>query len=215
MSVREQIILIGSGGHCRSVIDVIEAQGEYVIAGIVDRPENVGKKIFGYPVLATDEDIEKLLTQFQNYTIAIGHIKSNGLRKKLFERIKKSGGKFPVVQSPLAHVSTHSQIGEGTVVFHQAVINAGAVIGVNCIVNTASVVEHDVTVGDHCHIAPKAIINGNCSIGTDCFIGSNAVLIQGININEGAMISAGAVVIGDVPASVMMAGNPATERKKL
>ncbi|MEK6658639.1 MAG: acetyltransferase, partial [Campylobacterota bacterium] len=31
---REKIILIGGGGHCKSVIDVIEMQNRYEIMGI-------------------------------------------------------------------------------------------------------------------------------------------------------------------------------------
>jgi hypothetical protein len=30
----DDIVLIGGGGHCKSVIDVIEQQGEYKIVGI-------------------------------------------------------------------------------------------------------------------------------------------------------------------------------------
>jgi len=38
----KEIILIGGGGHCRSVIDVIEQEGRFKIVGIVDRPELLG-----------------------------------------------------------------------------------------------------------------------------------------------------------------------------
>jgi len=33
----EDIILIGGGGHCRSVIDVIESENKFLIRGIVDQ----------------------------------------------------------------------------------------------------------------------------------------------------------------------------------
>lgn len=33
---KEKIILIGVGGHCKSVIDVIEAENKFDIAGIID-----------------------------------------------------------------------------------------------------------------------------------------------------------------------------------
>lgn len=53
--MKEKIILIGGGGHCKSCIDVIEQQGEYQIAGIVDMPKNLYQKVVGYEVIATDE----------------------------------------------------------------------------------------------------------------------------------------------------------------
>ena len=33
----KEIILIGGGGHCKSVIDVIEQENRFTIAGIIDK----------------------------------------------------------------------------------------------------------------------------------------------------------------------------------
>ena len=51
-----EIILIGGGGHCKSVIDVIEQQKKFKIAGIVDKPKLFGSKILGYSVIGNDFD---------------------------------------------------------------------------------------------------------------------------------------------------------------
>lgn len=40
-------------------------------------------------------------------------------------------------------------------------------------------------------------------------IGSNATILCGVTIGEGALVGAGAVVTKDVPAGVVVAGNPA------
>ena len=53
-----KIILIGGGGHCKSVIDVVEREARFEIAGIVDKPEFLGTKILGYPVIGNDTDLE-------------------------------------------------------------------------------------------------------------------------------------------------------------
>lgn len=37
--MKQDIILLGAGGHCRSCIDVIEQEGRFRIAGIVDKAE--------------------------------------------------------------------------------------------------------------------------------------------------------------------------------
>ncbi len=37
--MKEKIVLIGGGGHCRSAIDVIELTNKYEIIGIVDIKE--------------------------------------------------------------------------------------------------------------------------------------------------------------------------------
>lgn len=45
--MREKITLIGGGGRCRSCIDVIEQEGKYQVAGIVDLPEKQGQSVLG------------------------------------------------------------------------------------------------------------------------------------------------------------------------
>ena len=63
----KKILLIGGGGHCKSCIDVIEQDGTYEIAGIIDVEEKVGENILGYPIIGTDNDLEKLSTEFDNF----------------------------------------------------------------------------------------------------------------------------------------------------
>src|SRR5687768_3546413 len=102
--MKEQIILVGGGGHCRSVIDVIEEGNSYEIAGIVDIPEKVGSLVSNYRIFATDEDFPDLASRYKNFCITIGHLKSNKARRIAFETLKKLGVNFPVVKSPNAYV---------------------------------------------------------------------------------------------------------------
>tara|TARA_B100000795_G_scaffold218808_1_gene172986 strand:+ start:1469 stop:1654 length:186 start_codon:yes stop_codon:yes gene_type:complete len=53
----KKIILIGGGGHCKSVIDVIEQEKKYKISGIVDKSKSLGAKILGYKVIGNDLDL--------------------------------------------------------------------------------------------------------------------------------------------------------------
>ncbi|MCK4829405.1 acetyltransferase, partial [bacterium] len=169
------IILVGGGGHCKSCIDVIEQAGTFQIAGIVDVPGKLRQKILGYEIIAIDDDLPQLVNEYENFLITIGQIKSPIKRISLFEKTKKLGGKFPVIISPLAYVSKHAKIEEGTIVMHHTLVNAGATIGKNCIINTRALIEHDACIGDHCHIATASVINGGAKIGQGTFFGSNAV----------------------------------------
>lgn len=51
-------------------------------------------------------------------------------------------------------------------------------------------------------------------IGKNAFIGINAIVTPGIHVGEGSIVAAGAVVTKDVPAFTLVAGVPATVRKK-
>jgi sugar O-acyltransferase (sialic acid O-acetyltransferase NeuD family) len=194
----EEILLVGGGGHCRSCIDVIEMENKYHIAGIIEVAEEVNQSVLGYPIIGTDDDLQKLVKKYQIFFITIGQIESANVRIEKFAYLKKLGASFPVIISPLAHVSKHSAIGEGTIIMHNVVVNAGAQIGRNCIINTGSIIEHDVVIGDHCHISTGAVVNGGTKIGTKTFLGSNSATKQNIEIGEGAFVKSGVTLSVDI-----------------
>jgi sugar O-acyltransferase (sialic acid O-acetyltransferase NeuD family) len=212
--MKNTIVLVGGGGHCRSVIDAIEEQGLFQIAGIVDTPDKIGTQVLGYSIFACDDNIPRLVKEYSNFCITIGHIKTNELRKNLYIKLKKLGAKFPVIKSPHAYVSKSAIIKEGTVILHKSVINAKAILGECCIANTACIIEHDVIIKDHCHIGPGAIVNGGCLVEDNCFVASNSVLLPGVSIRQNSLIAAGSVIISDVGENSMYAGNPAILKKK-
>lgn len=175
---KPQILLIGGGGHCRSCIDIIEQQNQFTIAGIIDLPEKQRQKILGYPVIGTDDDLPHLAAEYKHFLITLGQVKTPDMRIALFDKIKSLGGTFPVIVSPLAYVSKHATVDEGTIVMHKALVNVGATIGKNCIINTKSLVEHDAIIEDHCHISTGAIVNGGAKIANGTFVGSSAVSVE-------------------------------------
>jgi len=73
--VKEEIVLIGGGGHSRSCIDVIETHGLFHISGIVDKAERVGQTVLGYPIIGVDTELKDLVKRFRNFLITIGQIK--------------------------------------------------------------------------------------------------------------------------------------------
>ncbi len=210
--MREKLILIGGGGHCKSCIDVIQAEDRFDIAGIVESAGYqlpvIGYQLLGYPVIGTDDDLEKLIPKYRNALITVGQIQHPGIRMKLFTRIVELGGQFPVIISPNAYVSKTAMIGAGTIVMHHAVVNTEAVIGMNCILNTGALAEHESSVGDHCHISTYAILNGQCHVGNRTFIGSRAVLSNNIEVADDIVVSAGSVVLRSLENQGTYIGHP-------
>ena len=192
MNAKSQILLIGGGGHCKSVIDVIEQEDRFVIAGIIDKKELVGLKVLGYEIIGCDDDLKDLRHHYKYALITLGQLKSPDIRIKLFEMLKASGYELPFVVSPLAYVSKHAKIGAGTVIMHHALINANVTIGQNCIINTKALIEHDASIEDDCHISTGAIVNGGVHVEAGTFYGSNATCKEYIHVN--GFIKAGSVV---------------------
>ena len=204
---QKNLILIGGGGHCKSVIDVAESAG-YNILGILDMPEDIGKSVLDYKIIGTDDDIPQFVDKAE-FIITVGFIKNPDIRMRIFDKVREAGGKLATVISSTAHVSRYASIGEGTVVMHQAVVNAGAKIGENCIINTFCNIEHDAVIGDQCHISTGAMVNGDCKVGKLCFIGSQSVLANGISICDDVIVGAGSLIRKNILKPGIYSGNPA------
>lgn len=213
MLSKPKIILVGGGGHCKSCIEVIESEGKYIIMGILDVAQNVGKNILGYPMIGTDDVIPSMVNKKYSFLVTVGLIKNAETRIRIYNDLRLLNANLPVIISPTGIVSKHTTLFEGTIVMHQAVINAGSTIGTNCIINTKSLIEHDSVVGANTHISTNTIVNGECKIGENCFIGSGVVINQGVTIANEVIIGSGAVVTKNIEESGTYVGVPAKRFK--
>jgi len=194
--VKKKLILLGGGGHCKSCIDVIEQAGLHEIVGIIDQQEQLGELILGYKVIGTDEEIESLANKGNEFLVTVGQIKTAKIRERLFNQLREYNAKIATIISPRAYVSQYAEIGEGSIIMHDTLINADASIGKNCIINTKALIEHDAIIGDHCHISTAAIINGGVDIKQGTFFGSNATSREYVASLEVDFIKAGTVYKG-------------------
>lgn len=193
----ENIILVGFGGHARSVADAIENSGKYHIIGYTDFKESYPD--FGYQYLGTDERLTEIYTSgTHNAVIALGQIGRNNIRQQLYERLKNIGYALPIIIDPTAILAQHVIIEEGTFIGKGAILNSNVHIGKMCIINTGVLCEHDNVIGDFCHLAVRTVCGGMVTIGNNSFIGANTTIIQGINIGHDAIVGAGSIVLHDI-----------------
>lgn len=200
------LLLIGAGGHAAACIDVIESNGNFSIVGLVGLPSEIGSKKLGYEVIGSDKDLIALGEKYSNCLITLGQTDTPELRINLFNKAKKVGFAFPVIISSRSYLSPHARVGEGTILMHDSLVNAGAVIGRNCIINTKALIEHDSKIGDNCHVSTGAIVNGSVEIADSVFIGSSSTIRNGLNIGSGAVIGMGSTVLSDLDANTTYLG---------
>ena len=205
----KDIILIGAGGHCMSVIESLENSGGYHILGISDLEDKIGNELLGYEVLWTDQELASLVNESMGFLITIGHIKTLAHRIRLFEYLRSINAVVYKHIDVDAIISSHAVIGDGTVVLRKAFVNAGVVIGENCILNSGVIIEHGSFIGNHVNVSIGAIINGNCTIGNGCFIGSGVIISDKVSICANVLIGAGSVVLRDITRPGIYKGHPA------
>lgn len=192
--MKNNIIVIGAGGHAKVCIDLIKSSTNFRIKHVIGLQKESGKKILGIKIIGNKKDFKELLKTSRHAIIAFGQIKSYKKRKEYFIKLKKYGFKIPKIISKNAILSKYSTVDEGTVVMNGSVINANVNIGKNCIINSRSLIEHDCKIGDNVHISTGAIINGGVKIGSGTFVGSGAIIIQNVKIDENCIVGAGAIV---------------------
>lgn len=206
--MKDKICVVGSGGHCRSVIVLLELNG-LKICGIFDDSYWVRAKEFisGYRLCG------KINTAFlikdSKIVLAVGDNKARAKFFNLFyNRLLKEN-----LLHPEARIEQMARLGVGNQIFAKAYVNSEAVIGNNNILNTGCIVEHETKIGNSNHISIGAILCGRVSIADRCFIGAGAVVIDKIKVCSDVIIGANSVVIEDIKEPGVYAGNPARKTR--
>ncbi len=214
LNFQNRILLIGSGGHCHSVMDTLQHNMQYDRIGVIAKDEDIFKnlmndRILSDYVIGTDADLPRLFQEgWNNAFVTLGSIGNPVGRKKIASVLKDIGFQLPPIIDSTAVVSEMVNIGSGVFVGKKAVINIGCNVGDCAIVNTGAIIEHDCNIGAFAHISPGTVICGQVTVGNDSHIGAGTIVRQGIRIGENALIGAGSVVVRDIPDNVKAYGNP-------
>lgn len=201
-----KLILIGGGGHCRSVADSVDAKA-YSDIVIVDHHLVTGSIICGYRVVGGDDILGDLYdADYKEAFISVGSLKDTTARRRIYDRAMPIGFSFPSILDQSVAVAVDVSIGYGIFVGKNAVINAGSRISDFVIINTGAIVEHDCIIGKFTHISVGAVVCGGCKVANDVFIGANATVIQEVKIGANSVIGAGSTVLADVPENTVVTG---------
>ena len=204
------ILIVGSSGHARVIVDIIERSGSHEILGLIDDTKPTGTIEIGYAILGGVADLPKIAGERnpRGYLIAIG---DNWNRGAVAAKIEQLTPALPAISAvhPGAHVARSACIGAGTVVMAGAVVNSGARIGGHCIINTRCSVDHDSKLGDFASIAPGATLAGNVGVGAYSAICMHACVAEKVSVGAHTVVGAGSVVLADLPDEVIAYGTPA------
>jgi sugar O-acyltransferase (sialic acid O-acetyltransferase NeuD family) len=207
-----KILLIGGGGHCRSVLDSLLESKQYSEIGIIDKKENIGQETMGVRYIGTDDNLQDLFQNgFSSAFVSLGSIGDPSVRIRLYKKIMETGFSIPVIYDVTAAISKNAVISEGVYIGKNAVVNAGTSIGSGAIINTGAIIEHDCQIGEFVHIASGAVLGGNVTIKDHTHIGSGSVIKQGITVGKNSIIGMGSVVLKNTGNHITAYGNPCRE----
>ena len=202
------VIILGSGGHARVLLDVLRQCGVEVLGCTGPGSAPAETPPAGLNYLGSDEAITQAPVKVRLVN-GLGGVGDTAPRRQLFARFKEKGYVFATLVHPSAVVAGDAVLGEGAQVMAGVVLQPGCVLGDNAIVNSGAVIDHDGHIGAHCHVAPGAVLSGAVTLGEGVHVGTGAAVIQGVTIGAGAVVAAGAAVTEDVSAGAKVMGVPA------
>jgi sugar O-acyltransferase (sialic acid O-acetyltransferase NeuD family) len=204
---RDEVIIIGAGGHGREVAHVLRAfatldhTAPRLVGFADDGPvDPVLLRPFG-PHLG---GVTGALREHQDVAV-LGGIGDGRVRRRLVDGLLAAA---PLVH-PLADVGSDVLLGDGTVVCSHASLPTNIEVGRHVHVSRGAVIGHDAVLDDYVSVMPLAAVSGGVRLGSGVFVGTGAVIRQGVVIGIDAVVGMGAVVLEDVPAGATVVGNPA------
>lgn len=204
------VLIVGSSGHARVIVDIIERTGAHTILGFLDDAKAAGVTEIGYPILGGLADLAEIVRSQnpQGFLVAIG---DNWNRGMVAEKVKEMAPLLPAIIAvhPSAQVARSAYLGPGTAVMAAAVVNSNASVGSFCIVNTRASVDHDSHLDDFASIGPGATLAGNVRVGAYSAICLQACAAEKLRIGAHTVVGAGSVVLDDLPDGVLAFGTPA------
>ena len=197
--MKKRLVILGDGGHAKSVSDVALATGKFEISAVlgVDSKNALYWRAKGIDWIQEDsaQDALRLSTLA---IVGLGQISDPAPRESAFLSLQNLGFELATIVSPFAYVSNTADVGRGSIVMHGAIVSIDSRVGENTIVNSMALLEHESSVGSHSHVSTGAILNGKCTVGDRTFIGSGTVVKQGIRIGSDCVIPMGSQVFADL-----------------
>jgi sugar O-acyltransferase (sialic acid O-acetyltransferase NeuD family) len=188
-----RLLIVGAGGHGRSVAESVELAGSFKLAGFADDAWPELQAVWEFPVLGPAATCETLRHLVDFAIVAIGN---NDRRQAVMKRLQGHGVPLATTIHPAAQVSRRAVIGMGCVIMAGAVIGTEAILGDGVIVNCGAVVDHDCHVEDYGHLGVGACMSGGTVLETGAWMQSGTSLGYGARLAAGKILRAGITVSG-------------------
>lgn len=201
------VILIGGGGNCKKIIDILLSYNVSIDGILDDVFVNQSIKFYrGTNIIGKISDIVQY--EDSHVYVTIGNI---NFRRNFFHTYRNY--RFPNLIHKTAYISESAWLGKGIIVHHGVYIGSDAVIGDFCHIDTNSSIEHDCRLGINVMVCPLVSFCGYSVIQNHCFIGTgttvnNSSKEKQITIENNCMIGSGSVITKTIPENVLYYGTP-------
>lgn len=184
----KRLLIVGAGGHGRSVAEAVLSSDQYQLVGFVDDVKTPAAEIWGRRVLGPTTSFAEYHGRADAVIVAIGN---NQLREELHVRLMNSEFEFATVIHPQSIVSSTALVGPGCAVMAGAIIGVEATLGEGVIVNCGAVVDHHCTIEDFGHLGTNACMAGGAVLGRGAWMQAGSAVGYGVHVKPGEVLTPG------------------------
>ncbi len=212
-SILTPLVIVGSGGHGREVLDVVEALNRsglvFEFLGFLDDADGDQEALSrrSVKVIGRVDDLGRIRVR---YVVGIG---APSVRRHIDSVATSAGVEPATLIHPLASVGSDVELGPGAILAAGARITTNVRTGRHVHLNVSATVAHDCRLGNYVSLSPGSHLSGSVTLEDGAFLGTGAVVRPGCTIGADAVVGAGAVVVHDVAPGTTVAGVPATTIK--
>jgi sugar O-acyltransferase (sialic acid O-acetyltransferase NeuD family) len=184
----KRLIIIGAGGHARSIADIVLEQREYALVGFLDDAYPDLSSVWDIPVLGGVDTAAGLRGMAECAFVAIGN---NRVREGLVNTMLEAGFELPSIVHERAIISSRATLGRGVSIMAGAVVGTEAILGDGVIVNAGAVVDHHSKVDDFGHLGVGAVMAGGSRLGRGAWMQAGSALGYGVEVPTGKVLPPG------------------------
>lgn len=213
--MKDKIIIIGGKGSAVVVAEQIyHAQSfnkSVEFLGFAFDDEQFGDNINGWPILSKTRDVYEKYKKHRDVKFIYQLYRPDLMEERigLLNSYNIPIERFASFVHPSALISKTSQIGYGTAIMANSVINTGAKIGNHCTIHSNCLIGHDSVLGDYNFFAAHSVLGSNNKIGNANFIGLNSTFNNYITVGDYCFVGMASNVVKSIESGNQVYGNPA------
>ncbi|MCH2072673.1 acetyltransferase [Acinetobacter pittii] len=172
MSNKSTLLILGAGGHGKSVAESAYLSGKWNNIVFADDAWPEKTEFYGYPIVS---NIKRLSEVPLNVSAAIPAVGNNLVRQQWFQLLQDTGIPLTTVIHPSAIISSSARLGRGVTIMAGCIIGVETYVADGVIMNMGTAIDHDVTIGQFAHLSVGVKVTGGKSIAAFEFIPAGSI----------------------------------------
>lgn len=195
----KEILIVGAGDLGKEAVwlveDINRRERTYLILGFLDDDrEKTGKEFYGYKVLGTTEELEKL--EGRPHVSAVLAIQDGNIRKRIVEEHKIFQA-WETLIHPTAVIAQTAEIGKGSLVFPHVTVSVDSSLGKFGLYYLNATISNDCVFGDYVSVMTGTTVSEHVKIGEESCLSAGSCIYPHKTLGRRVKAAAGAVVSKD------------------